>query len=563
MINQQQLVFYIFLLPLVIAGVPAWAQTTIPGPAQADRLEADPEKLLPPEKIPDVSIPKGGKVSPKIPPAAEAITFKLEKVNVVGVTAFSQEELRKMYVHLLGKEIALSRVWALAGRVTERYRSSGFFLSRAYVPAQEIIDGVITIKVLEGYIGDIELAQSQKTSSVLKQIFHNITHEKPISIKTLEKNLLLLNDIPGMRFEAVLKPDEDISEGVARLLLIKEKVAGRGSLSFNNHGSRFTGPFHLTSAYESSFIPLHKTSISGIADLPTARDLSAFTLRHEAQVMPQTSLFATISHTKSEPGFNLDPFNIESKSLSWSVGARKKIIRQRRANLEAGLSVEFRNSDTDILATPNTSDRIRALRAKLKYSTPDPYGGQNSANLILSQGLSAFGASDKDDANISRASANPDFTKVNITWRRSQVVAPKLTLLTTLSGQKASGSLYASEEFGFGGPDLGRAYDTSEILGDDGVAIGLEMHYTGLGLIKKGVLTPYAFYDFGRIWNQSTGQVNGLSASSAGVGANYQHPSGLNASISIAQPIVKSIQTPPFGGSDNAPRAFFQLSYFF
>lgn len=542
----------------------SWAQTpSIPGSAEPGRLDADPEKLLAPQKAPDIRLPDGSVVTPRIPSEAEAITFKFKGATVDGNTALSDDELADIFAPHMGEEIKLSKVWEFAGRITERYRAKGFFLSRAYVPAQNVEDGTVMVSVLEGYISAVRVQGTDGQNPVFKALIKNISNEKPANIKSLERNLLLLNDIPGLRFEAILSSGDELEEGAVELILNQQKSQSRGSIGLDNHGSRFTGPLQVSGAYATSFLPNHETTLGGIVSVADVEELRAFSLNHKARILPTASALFSVSRTDAEPGFTLEPFDVESESFSWRVGLKKQFIRQRHTNLSADVLFDYRDSDTDILGAATTRDRIRTLRFRLNYDTRDVFNGQNNARLTLSQGLDGFGASDKGDANLSRAGANPDYTTLYLNWERQQPVAPDWLLRTTAQGQKSSGDLYASEEFGFGGPRLGRAFDSSELIGDDGIAIGLEMRFTGMAPIHNGDLTPFVFYDFGRVWNDNPGQPGGLSASSAGVGVNYLHRSGVTADLTIAQPIVKSVDTPPFGGDGNIPRAFFQLGYTF
>jgi len=54
------------------------------------------------------------------------------------------------------REVTLDIAWMIAGAVTERYRAAGYFLSRAYVPQQKILDGQLRIEVVEGYIAKVD-----------------------------------------------------------------------------------------------------------------------------------------------------------------------------------------------------------------------------------------------------------------------------------------------------------------------------------------------------------------------------------------------------------------------
>jgi len=238
-------------------------------------------------------------------------------------------------------------------------------------------------------------------------------------------------------------------------------------------------------------------------------------------------------------------------------------MRQRQRNISFGIALDAQNVNTDILGTPLTRDRVRTLRLKGSYDGLDPLHGYNFLNMSLSRGITGLGANEPGEVNLSRADAEPDFTKFEAIWQRSQFIAPSFLGITTLTGQRASKALYSSEEFGFGGPSLGRAYDTSEITGDHGIGAALELQYTGINPIHKFKLTPSVFYEAGKVWNIDEGQDDGLSLADAGIGLNFSHPSGLSGSLTIAQPLTKSIDTPTYGNNGKNPRVFFQLGWVF
>ena len=52
-----------------------------------------------------------------------------------------------------GSELSLADLQAMAARITKHYRSRGFFVAQAYLPAQDIRDQEVTIAVSEGRLG--------------------------------------------------------------------------------------------------------------------------------------------------------------------------------------------------------------------------------------------------------------------------------------------------------------------------------------------------------------------------------------------------------------------------
>ncbi|MCB9964484.1 MAG: ShlB/FhaC/HecB family hemolysin secretion/activation protein [Rhodospirillales bacterium] len=545
----------------------AYAQNIpdIPGPADAGRIEAQPEQILPPREAPKIIVPELAAPEAPVPEGAASMTFVLQNVVIEGMSAFSPVEMEDIYKPLLGREIELSRVWEFAGRITERYQQAGYFLSRTYVPAQEIGDGRVILRVIEGYVGDVQIEGAQDDNYLVDMLGDRITGQKPARLQDLERALLLLGDIPGRSFEAVLgRMDDGAPEGAVRLILKESKTNGRGSLLLNNHGSRFTGPHRTSFAYEDSFLPNQSTAVSGIASaLPVGDELWAVNATHEIKILPEVGLELSLGRTVSQPGYTLASNDIESRSVNWGVGLNWQVIRQRQHNMSFSLALDGRNVNTDILDTPLTRDRIRAVRLSGSYDGADPLHGYNALNMTLSRGITGLGANEPGELNLSRADAEPDFTKFEATWQRSQFIAADWLGVTTLTGQRASKALYSSEEFGFGGPSLGRAYDASEITGDHGIGGAVEVQYTGIEPVKEIKFTPSVFYEAGKIWNIDDGQDDGLSIADAGIGLNISHPSGLSGALTIAQPLTKSIDTPTYGNNGHNPRIYFQLGWTF
>jgi hemolysin activation/secretion protein len=548
------------------AALAQFSAEDIPGPADAGRIDVQPKNIPPPKQRPQIVTPDFKTLEAPIPEGADNITFVLQGVVIEGMSAFSPQKMEDIYTPFVGQEISISRIWEFSGRITESYQREGYFLSRAYVPAQEIDSGTVTLRVIEGYVGDVVIEGEEANQNYLVEILKNrITALKPLRFEDLERALMLLNDIPGKSFETVLgKMGEGAAEGAVQLILKESNTEGRGSVVFNNHGSRFSGPHRTSFAYEDSFLENQSTTLSGLASaFPVEDELWSVSAAHEIKILPELKLGFSIGRTISQPGYTLAINEIESRSVNWGVDLEWKLIRQRTHNMSLSLGLDGQNVNTDILDTPLTRDRIRALRLSGVYEGSDPLDGYNILDVTLSRGITGIGANEPGELTLSRADAEPDFSKFEATWQRSQLIAEDWLGITTITGQRASKALYSSEEFGFGGPSLGRAYDASELTGDHGIGGAFEVQYTGIESVKEIKFTPSVFYEIGKIWNIGEGQDDGLSIADAGIGLNLSHPSGLSSTLTISQPFTKSIDTPTYGNNGRNPRVYFQLGWAF
>lgn len=550
---------------MITTGTASSFAQSLPNAADIDRVQPNEKKLelLP---LPSTSAPEEGSISIAEPPAdAKLVKITLNSVTIDGMSVYSQEDFQKFYQADIGREITLDKLWVIAGEITKRYRADGYFLSRAYVPAQEVADGKITIGVVEGYIGQVSIDPKLADNRAVKDIIKSLKKETPITVKTLEKGHLLLSDIPGMEnYQGTLTPLKGGAEGAVHLIFAPRKGADERNsyIGFDNFGSRYLGPYELSGSWHGQIIPLQETSISGTVSVPTD-ELGAVNVSHEIPLRQDLKVELTAGYTQAEPGYTIKPRDIESEALNAGIALNYQVIRQRQENLSFKLAFDGRNSDSTIIGAELTKDRIRALRVSGTYDRTDDWYGYNVVNMTLSQGVSLFGASNADDLNLSRDGAKPNFTKAEIEYSRLQGITADWSGLLTLNAQMSSGSLYSSEEFGFGGQNLGRAYDPSEISGDDGIAAGLEFRYQSLPVWHDTTFQPYGFFDIGKVWNSNSGQEETLTAASTGLGIRLQHINGLSGTFQFAVPLSKPADTPLYGSNGGNTQFSFQIGYSF
>jgi hemolysin activation/secretion protein len=532
----------------------------LPEAADIGRIPTVPQRTLPYSApnhhnlVPAYSLPSA------MPDGANQIHLDLKEINIDGATAFTQAEMSKIYAPYVGKNITLDVVYDIAAKITALYRDAGYFLSMAYVPNQKIKNGIVHIKVIEGYIGNIESEDKKLESlSVVQSYIRDLKKYHPLKSSEMESFLLRINDLPGYTFRAILAPMPGAEDGAVKLTLVPAPKAGHGFLGIDNFSSRFMGPQQLSAFYETSIIPLQQTSISGVAGAPTER-LKYLTLGHSIVIAQDLKLNLNGNVTRSQPGYTLEALDVKSKSNYLGIGLEWQYMRQRMENASFSILLDSHNTSIDFLNTPFTRDHVRALRLKANYDGDWGGDGYNWVELTLSHGLSMLGSSKQGDDNLSREQAKPDFTKAELTVSRFQRLPRDLSLMVRATGQLASGPLYSSEEFGYGGQTFGRAYDSSEITGDRGVSGAAELQYAGLKSYKGFNFSPYLFYDIGVVWNDDVGQARHQSGASSGLGMRIQAPAEVSFNFGLAFPLTRQIETPIYGGRKDGPRLFLQLT---
>ncbi len=195
------------LLATVCAVEAALAQL-IPGSAQPGR---EREQLIDRRTAPRVQ-PGGVAISlpsTEAPAGAAQTTLTIRRVQIVGATVYSDEQFAPLYRDVLNRQVTLEVVYDIAKRITAKYGADGYVLSRAIVPPQELTPGgaTIRIQVIEGYVSKVEWPREKlaRYRDFFSDYTAKIIADRPTNIRTLERYLLLANDLPGLKFTTTLQ----------------------------------------------------------------------------------------------------------------------------------------------------------------------------------------------------------------------------------------------------------------------------------------------------------------------------------------------------------------------
>src|SRR5579871_3326898 len=124
---------------------------------------------IPPAPAPQRAIPEI-RIEPGAVPAApgqDQIRIPVKSLRVTGQTLYSEAELIAIAEFKPGSELTFADLRAMASRIADYYHRNGYIVAQAYLPAQDIKDGAVTIAVIEGRYGNIDLRNQSSLSNEL------------------------------------------------------------------------------------------------------------------------------------------------------------------------------------------------------------------------------------------------------------------------------------------------------------------------------------------------------------------------------------------------------------
>ena len=251
------------IAPLLLAlAVPvtsvSLAQTPPDAGALQQQIERERSQQLPRRIAPDKP------ATPAALPPVAGIVVTVKQFRFAGNTLLSAEQLAPAVAGFLERPLDYNQLQAAAAAVAETYRAAGWVV-RAYLPQQDIKDGIVTLQIVEAVFGGVKL-EGRAARVAGEQLLRNVSAQQaggaPLNADALDRALLLADDLPGVTVAGSLAAGA--AEGQTDLILkIADEPPLTGEAGFDTTGSRSTGDQRFTAN-------LNANSPFGLGDLLTS-----------------------------------------------------------------------------------------------------------------------------------------------------------------------------------------------------------------------------------------------------------------------------------------------------
>jgi len=477
-------------------------------------------------------------------PIAQAIAIK--KVNIVGSTILNQDDLAPILQSLEGKQVTDEQIQKAAQSITQIYANRGYITSQAIVDTQKIVDGVVTIQVIEGKVEKIEIEGLTHTNLDYVRSRVALGVSVPVNTAQIEEQLRLLRADPIFSdVEASLKAGS-LADSSILVVRVKEASQFGGFASFDNYSPPAVGSERYGGG-------LFFRNLSGNGDTLTASYYGTTTsgsnqydLSYSLPVNPMNGTL-TLRYAPSNYRITQAPFdvlNIRGNSNLFDVNFRQPLVRSTIEEFALSLGFSYQQGQTfafNNLATPfgigpeaDGTSRTSVVRFGQDYSSRDTFGAW-SLRSQFNLGLGIFGATQVTIPN-----------GTFLSWlgqvQRVQSLSPDSLLIGSLDLQLSPNSLLSSQQFTIGGGQSLRGYRQNARTGDNGIRFSLENRIAALRNEKNApLLQIIPFLDAGAVWNNSSNP-NTLPSQNflagGGVGLLFTPVERLNMRLDYAIPFV-------------------------
>ena len=476
-----------------------------------------PEKVAPQIRVEQAQAPAV--------PASDSARLKVNALHLTGQRLYPEAQLLSLTGFVAGQELSLGQLQTMAAQIADFYHQKGYFVAQAYLPAQEIKNGAVTIAIIEGQYGAVTMRnQSRLSDRLANGALDDLHSGDAIHSSPLERDLLLLSDTPGVEVRSTLVPGASV--GAADLVVdVTPGQQVTGSIDADNGGSRYTGQYRLGGT-------LNINNLAGQGDVASLRALSSFDGLDYARAayqmqFGQATAGVAYSRLDYKLGREFSALHGNGTADIASVYGSYPLLRSRRSNLYVQMGVDYKTFDDRIdLVSSHVERNATVLMTTLRGDHRDDFGGGGltAGSLTWSTGNLDIETREARSADGLTARSNGHYDKLGFSVMRVQRVTDAFSLYGAVNGQVASKNLDISEKMYLGGIDGVRAYPQGEAFGDEGYLATVEARYLLPPFSGMGQVQLISFVDTGTVtlnenrWDDSdrTRTLRG-----AGVGVNW------------------------------------------
>ncbi len=342
---------------LFSASATLLAQQSVPTPGQVGDTLKPPAAL---EKPATAEIDQQPTEAASPPAAADgAVTITVSGFEWSGNTRYSNDELNAVVRAFVGKPLDILGIYEAADAVTAHYVDAGYTLASVKVPAQKVGSGVVKLEVIEGLVSSVAVQGQQRyREKFLAAHLADIQPEAVYEGTTLEQDLYVLNELPGLSSRAVLKPGAQF--GTSDIVVEVTEDPFEFQTTVDNYGRESTGEF--------------RASINGAVNNPlTLADQFSYMLLVSDKALlkyafaeysvPINTMGSRLALSYGHADFEVDEDvfdGIEGKNSQIRMKLGHPVLRGRQSRIDAYTAVSHTDADSDLFGTtlPRETDLL-------------------------------------------------------------------------------------------------------------------------------------------------------------------------------------------------------------
>lgn len=512
----------------------------VPNAGQLLQEQQQPEQLREPQ--PKVKIESSSNATTAY---ANDVKIPVQKIEISGNSRFSTAQLHHLVEQAEGQQLTLNQLSQLVQNITEYYQSHGYPYSRAYLPQQNLSQGIVQIRVLEAYYDKTLINNQSRTQNwLLDQTVAPLQQGARINGDQLQQQLKLINRLDGVATRNVLSPGATVGSSQLNIDVQNTPMLG-GYIGADNFGNEYTNRARATAG-------ISAYNLAGLGDVLSLDYMTSGERMNYGKVGYAftftgmgTRAGVSYSYLDYELGKDLKVLDAEGSAAQTSVFISQPALLTNNAEVLLTLQYDHEQLEDDINLSQYYKHRnLDVVTARLDGSQFDQLlgGGLTQYGASTSFGRVKFKNEIAEILDSQTANTVGDYYLASLNLSRLQNLGSKGTqAYVGVYGQYSPYNLDSAQQYLGGGPFSVRGYESSQLAGSSGYLATLELRQR-LYATGSNQITGKVFVDNAEVtlnaekWAGVTGD-NHVMMSSVGLGFNWVSAWNIQTNADVAFPI--------------------------
>jgi len=494
--------------------------------------------------------------------AAEAadpasVRFDVFEYVVEGNTVLPVNGIERAVYPYLGPQRSVADVHQARAALEKAYQDAGYLSVSVELPEQQVSEGAITFKVVEGTVEALKVTGAQyHLPSRIREGVPSLAVGSVPHFSEVQAELGALGSQADRRITPLMRPGK--APGTLEVeLAVEDDLPLHGSIELNDKESYNTdqGRVEASLRYDNLFQRGHSVGLNWMYAPSNPDHANIWSANYVVPLAGGHQVYGFVTVSDSDTPADLGGATVVKGT---SLGMRyRRALPARGGKFAHGLSVGVDYKDARDTVETKAGEFDRSLKywtlaARYDHARFDAEGRLTTtfdSDLVLGVRGLASREVDCDGVRMDqfackRHNASPGFLVWRIGTEHREPMFDDWTLRIKVDAQLASGPLVSQEQFGAGGIDSVRGYYEFEQFGDHGARATFELLTPPFA--RFGGLSAHAlgFFDRARLWviDALPGETDRFNLGSYGLGLKLESKS-LGARVDWGMPVFDTGRT--------------------
>jgi hemolysin activation/secretion protein len=435
--------------------------------------------------------------------------FDVLDYQIEGNSVLDDEALEKAVYPHLGPDKTVDDVEKARASLEEAYRNAGYPTVVVAIPEQNVEGGAVRLSVVEGTIETLHISGSRYYA--LGKIRDGVPALAEGQVPHMPKVQEQINSLAQESADRNVTPVFRAGSTPGKMeveLKVKDELPLHGNLEMNSRNSEHTSYTRLLGSlrYDNLWQKFHSASLQYQVSPELSEEVQVWSGTY---VMPtgwadtRLALYGIGISSNTQLGVSVGGLSVVGAGSIYGARLVKPLLGSSENILHSlNFGFDYKSFDQQITSfTDSAPISYASFMTGYDGSLRTPV---STTALSLASHFSFRGmGNDAQEFASRRLDAEPNFLYLTGELKHQQLLPLDFRLLTRAGGQASMSALISNEQFSAGGYLSVRGYHQTQLLGDHGVNLSLEVqtpHLLPSAWEESQNLRLLTFFDWANIW---------------------------------------------------------------